>query len=1329
MNERITKKKITKSKSTKALKKKSSKKVASKKVVKKSKTRKKPRPGLINEINKPIIPSPNTLPLLDPNFGWDRFEKFTRDLISKIHKDYEAKIMGRRGDKQYGIDLIIDDVSGLKFVAQCKCYQSYTVSDFKKAKNDLEIGTDRCILLLACEASAELRKEVLNDSKWEIWDVVDITSKVMALDRGTKKELIKNHFGPDWARALVEYNEHSCLVSSFEFFKPFLNRDNIFNHTVPYIGRENELTSISNFLLSKEKVLIINSPGGIGKSRLLLEGIKSNNGSGWDFLFIKESQKPTASDFQGINSEKVVFVFDDAHRLDIAPFLEFIRSLKIEFKIILSTRPQGKESLKLRLRPLNIESKHIQNLELNYFKIEETKKIVNSLLPQLGYDHSYALARIMAESTLIGVLTCNLLKDKTISLSALSSDNDIKETVMSRFIDELSGNVRSEVNSENVKKVLNMVSAFAPLSYRDGRVTPFISNVLGFSESEVNRAINDLVYSGVLIDRGEQIRIAPDVLSDCVLERECFYNTGKPSMFFEEMSREAKDNKELLVNLIRNVSELDWRSREGNLSNSILLKPFWSSLDISGAEGLYSINEKLELVKSIAFYQPVESYEVLMKAFDVINGFERDEWQISTAIGSMTGIAREIIVAGYNRDRVMLLLWELGRTDERDLNSMSGHPVRKIQDLCSYSKNLPVALYEDTFLGLKKIIASYNPDTDRQNPIKLLEGFLAKTAHSTFSEGHSLSFKPFHISYENTKELRDSVIELLEELALNGTDVRKAYSAIEVLEGAMSPPRSMMGLGVHESNINIWAKEIVMIANTLVKVFKKTKFSLIRLEVRKIFSFERKWNHYPEETEFIEEFLEDNPISDNELMYPPFAYWNYNEVFIDHDHEDYTKMEKQNVEALEKAIEGLNIESMTSEKIYEFAEEIIGELQSVGLNANSHPFSNQISNSPELDNQEMCRTLLAKKSRYLGYDFYLYLKKVAENNLKEAIELTRLAIDDNCIEILTSISQHFWWVFEGHSDNKKLKDLFAKLYNSENENVKNCSVWTIKRLAKVNSIYAKEIALDFTVESTRQGKEFTSLIDETYGIDPKKITGSELVRMLDKIKNIDKLQDHSTQSFINVCAKRIPLELFEFLVYRVNSKSNQSSDFRALPYDGFRRKLVLNVDESMMLELFERIADGYKAGEGSIYALPELFFDLTKHNQEIGLSYVDSLLKSSDLENVRVGVAFLRKFSGKFVFSKQEWVRELLSHGKRMGKEHFDRISDGLYVFAIPTSKQGTVGEPMPQDVALVNDSLNAIENSEYDYEKDFYNQLKQHGEKCIERTMCENERLLNSRY
>src|SRR4051794_9107715 len=60
---------------------------------------------LRDKVMLPARPSATMLPLLDPNFSWERFEEFCHHLVSSLPGVKACNRYGSRGSDQKGIDL------------------------------------------------------------------------------------------------------------------------------------------------------------------------------------------------------------------------------------------------------------------------------------------------------------------------------------------------------------------------------------------------------------------------------------------------------------------------------------------------------------------------------------------------------------------------------------------------------------------------------------------------------------------------------------------------------------------------------------------------------------------------------------------------------------------------------------------------------------------------------------------------------------------------------------------------------------------------------------------------------------------------------------------------------------------------------------------------------------------------------------------------------------------------------------------------------------------------------------------------------------------------
>jgi hypothetical protein len=1276
------------------------------------------------KVSSPVFAGPDTLPLLDPNFTWEKFEKFSKELLKAIYSDHEVKLIGVKGQKQYGIDLVAQDKAGNYFFAQNKRYKTYSVAQFKTAKSELELEGNKTILLLACEASAELRLEVLGDSKWDIWDVNDISNKIFQLENQTRYELVKRFFGIEWARAFSEYNEYSSIVSPIDFYRSFLDSKKLFNHTVPFLGRDEELSYLKKFVSESHQALVLNAAGGIGKSRLLWEFSKNCAESGWRVLFIKEDMSPDADHFQSINSKKVIFVFDDAHRFDPTPYLSFIYPLKnIKYKIIFSTRPQGREKLKLSLLKNNIESSEIQDYEVKKFTLEDAKSIVLNLLPQFDAQHIWAIAKLLADSTLVGILACSLIKRKSVSLLSLSNELDIKGKILSSFTDELCGKIDSRLNNDLIQKILSYFSALSPVVYEEKKIDPEFIFATGEKESDVKECIADLLHSEILVERGGRLRISPDVLSDCILERSCYLKNDAPSDFFKNLF-ELVDSK-LRNNLLKNISELDWRKKKNKLTSSLLLSDFWSKFKNTSLDDLFTLNNKLKIVKSIAYFQPIESYEALLGSIESLSKFSANNqnYNFNSCKGSIIDICRDIIFAGHNVENLMMTVWDLGRKDKRELNSNFDHPIRRLSDLCSYEPGFPISHYERTLKGLIAIIDVYDSKNDHHEPISILGGFLVKTSCSTYSEGFKFTINPFHILYENTKKIRNEVFNILKKLALS-EDLKTAYLAVKEISKAAKPPYGMMELKFTKTQSEVWNKEISGAIDLLIEIYEKTSLSLIKVYVKNDLNDKKLWLKHSHCKKMITNFFMKNPFTIDELKYVPFAFQSYyKELLVQEDLNDHKKTYEEEKKVYEKITKDIVSKYKTPKEILKYTENLVSELLTVNNSIDTRRFSILLSET--INNQEMCNALLENNSNRIVYDFCIFLRKVSDKNNEMAIQYVEKALTLENLTILTSIAKSFWWIFEGKETDSKFLNLFEKIFRHKSEDIRIFSLQGLIHLVSQDKkVTAIQYMMALDMSSKRIVKDLFALLIP-YLVKFEELTDTQMSELLSKLKEIEDLSDHGVSKFISECANRIPNDLFDVLFYRVESKRNREMQFKPIPYSGFG-KLSLNLSDDEILKIFDKIVKALHKEDANTFWLPQLFYDLANSKYELAINYLTDMIKSDDIEVVDVGTNLLQEFDHSLVFTKQDWVRDLLTHGKDKGSQFFDKIKNNLFRVGIPKSKGGTAGEPMPQDVALVENATAAIAKATSEHEKQFYAELKEYGEREIAHTIKENERFFD---
>ena len=216
------------------------------------------------------------------------------------------------------------------------------------------------------------------------------------------------------------------LISYKEFFKPFLNENNYFNHTYSLVGREDYLKDLNNFLFSDNKIAIVPGRGGIGKSRILYEfsRLVKENINEWDIAFVNEHIPVSKDTFTKLPAEKIVLVLDDAHRrneYEIALLLDALQFYK-EYKIIISSRPYGLNYIRNALNKAGIDHKKVENLsEIKELQLKDLQKLGFEVLGEEYQDLINPLIQVAKDSPLVMVVGGNLIKEKKLIQSSLNA--------------------------------------------------------------------------------------------------------------------------------------------------------------------------------------------------------------------------------------------------------------------------------------------------------------------------------------------------------------------------------------------------------------------------------------------------------------------------------------------------------------------------------------------------------------------------------------------------------------------------------------------------------------------------------------------------------------------------------------------------------------------------------------------------------------------------------------------------------------------------------------------------------------------------------------------
>lgn len=109
------------------------------------------------------------------------------------------------------------------------------------------------------------------------------------------------------------------------------------------------------------------------------------------------------------------------------------------------------------------------------------------------------------------------------------------------------------------RRLLDLISAVAPVRLDSSAFVAALAEFLETGVPDVLRALDALEQGGILIRRGDRLRIVPDVLSDSILHGACLMSNGQSTTYGEAVLQHSAGL--CLTAVLRNLAELDWRFR------------------------------------------------------------------------------------------------------------------------------------------------------------------------------------------------------------------------------------------------------------------------------------------------------------------------------------------------------------------------------------------------------------------------------------------------------------------------------------------------------------------------------------------------------------------------------------------------------------------------------------------------------------------------------------------------------------------------------------------------------------------------------------------------
>ena len=1293
------------------------------------------------ETPPPVAPHPEFLPLNDPNLPWDRFEAFCEELISKLPGVKEPHRYGRRGSRQRGIDIFADLDNGERWAFQCRQWKKFTKTDATRAIRETTYPADRFILTLSRQATSGVRDACDGHPNWDVWDVGDISRKVREMELHSAARLVEGHFGPAWRKAFLGLPGLTPFVAPTEFFRPFLNESTLFNHTWQLVGRSDHIRQFHEFIKSQQQsVAILVGRGGIGKSKILhalAESLDCEH-EGMSLWFMAGDVPLTQDGADHLPYKPCVVVVDDAHRRgDLPTLLALSRQRTHVTKLILSCRPQGIGYLKSQLTQGGFDVHEVVVLpnvsELSRADVTELGR------QALGAEFEH-LAQQLTGATwdcpLVTVVGGQLLAQNAIPPGLLERDEEFRDTVLARFRDVLVGEVGDRIDANLCESLLNLISAIQPIRLDNEKALDFEADFLSIDRPRLLLSLGVLEEAGVLLRRGNTLRIVPDVLADHILHQVSVTPQGQKTGYADTVFHQFASL--CPTEVLRNLSELDWRLRQSGAQASDLLDDVWQSIreEFQDASN-YGRTTILGILEEIAVYQPEKTLELV--EYPIRNPATTSEAPEQSKVYKFThsDVLRELPTLlrriSYTLDfipRCFSLLWELGRDDARELNSNPDHAMRVLADRASYDLGKPFVVSHLMLDALEKLFEDPSSHEHLHSPLDIIDPMLAKTGHSTRSEGHKLVFRPFTLRDENVKSIRQRSLSLVVS-CLSSNDLRVSLRALRSLESALREPVGVFELKISDEDREQWRPEQLEILTHIGDLARRSTEPVVLLRIKEILWWHRSYSASEvirgRADGIVSSMPESFELSLTQELMDPF----HSRDLLPEEREgdDGYRRQQERIEQTQRAlVADLISRSGDANMAYSILTDRVRAMADAGVRPEPQVLLGILGVSDPEFAAGTCDIIVDNPNGVLAPYLQPLLSNVRIWNAERARAIAQRALEGSSNVLRRGVALSYQ--ARGWANNATAEDIenIRELLNHKDLAVRSLGIGSLGALAESHQSVAIDLAREVELgDSDVLASELCRLFDGGWGIPFSELTADDLKVLLSKLEEVSDIEDYPINSFLVKASEQDAVAVIGLLLKRITRSDNKKLEYRALPLLGFNRRLTgLATGPDQESPLREIRDASLKPGWTVEYWIPQLFREVSS-NFESGasLKVLDEWINSGDPAMIESAARLVSGAPPGFVFKRVAFVVNLLERAQTANAACYRSVTGRLVGCAMSGTRSGTAGQPMPQDLAI-RDQATAVA-SQLDAGSPanrFYASLAESAEKSIRDDLLRDEEL-----
>jgi transcriptional regulator with XRE-family HTH domain/DNA-binding transcriptional ArsR family regulator len=1263
----------------------------------------------LKEISPPVRPLAGALPFheLSP----ERFEAACLEIFRHLHPAGHGSRYGGPGETQDGIDLLLDGEP--RVTAQCKRRKQFGSTDVRIAVRAVAKPGAKNYLFLSREiATRSARDEMARHDTWELWDGGDLSDYVRTkMSDGDTAVRFVDTFFPNHRESFLGVPQPGPWQSIDQFYRA-ISGARLFTQDWKLVGRQAELTKLQFSLESdKDPVALLLGRGGIGKTRLLRSIAELFDARGWLVRMLPADLEPDPAAFERLPSYgATLLIVDDAHeRAHVGQIVARARARNQATRFLIACRPYGASDLDQQLRRAGFDASRLPTVMLPDLTQEEAAALAREALgPNYGAlaDRLATLTRDCPLATTVGGY---LIRTGALHPRELEQHDHIQKILLG-FMDAVLGD-----SGGDQRAVIDAVSVLQPFRSGSPEFRKAIAELVGIRYSRISHHLRSLEDSGVLIRRGDSLRIVPDLLGDVVLANACFDKTGVDSGYLSEVLAAATDDA--LVNAFVNISRVDWQV--GHIPTNPAA-PFWNLIqhDLEKQE-IETHLRVLALLNRVASFQPAATISAIRWVLD--HPIEDRSSAIDTpsifrvawphVLEEMPAILRATSYELESLPAACSLLWELAQADHWPTNQHSNAPLRVLSELAEYVPQKPLS-YNEMILELVESWAEGKPEV---SPLKVIEGLVATEGSSQTYGDRTLCFHPFAVPQDLIRSIRRRAINLALREVRSG-DYRRGVAGARFVQLALRYPAGRFGRRVDDDERRSWDSDFVETIEALHEVLRSIDLDPVVcvaiLEALRLHADSGNGPTYDAAQVAIQALPDDVAFEIALLLHDDCAALvrNHGADFAASSPVERTASRAVN-ELGDTALIFL-IEERMHREISVFEGDTFGAIQLLDALAARRPtLAEAVVNHLFENTDSILWRLTVKLVDVVGRAQPDALIPIVQRLLNHSSSDVRMGAASG----LARRSRGEWGLRDGELD------LLQQFASSSDVQSRLAVVDAAAALVATDPAVAGHLLVCISFSDSREIAHHLFMCLDRGGNDLSwtALTPEQQSTILAELTKLSDIGDYWIMDFLHRRSTEDPRSVLGLLRSRIEIGEGMESlgAFNPLPYH-WRDPLPLRDHPDFLILLRELLA---WLGQGGSWKRKHLAQGLFA----AGAGSFDEPVLSLLLDTMRMGceadartvAGVLEQAPADLVFNYVNFVSDALTSAARFGSGALGAMQNSLHTSATTGLRHGAPGEPFPEDVRL-RDECAAIADALHQatIPANFYRSLSQHGAQAVER-------------